>query len=241
MLLVDDIYQQKQEQVENFCFDEKVANVFDDMINRSVPGYSTINHYSTIIASNYLKDGDTCYDLGCSTGDNLYNLRQLLQAKAHLIGVDNSTAMLDKCQQKLSQQTSNIAYTLEYGDICELNLKRAAVYLMNFTLQFILPHKRLTLLTKIHTNLKENGVLVLAEKIKFSSADEQDNFDIWHKMFKKSQGYSDLEIQQKRAAIENTLIADTLEQHMSRLTRIGFNKVYKACQFLNFVLLVAVK
>jgi tRNA (cmo5U34)-methyltransferase len=62
-----------------------------------------------------------------------------------------------------------------------------------------------------------------------------------HHAFKRAQGYSELEISQKRSALERVLIPETLEIHKTRLSQVGFETVEVWFQCFNFVSLVACK
>ena len=112
---------------------------------------------------------------------------------------------------------------------------------LNFTLQFIEPAARMDLMKKIYTGLRPGGALLLSEKIAFSDEAEQQRMDALHIAFKKANGYSDLEISQKRSALENVLVPDTLEQHYQRLESAGFNSVDNWFRCINFISLLAVK
>ena len=52
-----------------------------------------------------------------------------------------------------------------------------------------------------------------------------------HHEFKRAQGYSDLEIAQKRASLENVLVPNTVDQHIERLLAAGFEsaRLYIRC------------
>lgn len=237
----DSIYSKQQVNISDFAFNKQVAEVFDNMISRSVPGYKTVSYLSAIIASEHLQAGDYCYDLGCATGDTLYNIATVSNTPCHLIGIDNSQAMLDKCAQTLAAQQSNTTHSLICRDICQVNFQPSQVIIMNFTLQFIAPRQRQTILSKVYKSLLPGGILILAEKIILENANQQSLYESWHRAFKRAQGYSKLEIQQKREAIEQVLIPETIGQHRDRLQESGFTQINLACQFLNFVTFVATK
>lgn len=52
----------------DFIFDENVAEVFPDMIQRSVPGYSNIITAIGMLAERFVTADSNVYDLGCSRG-----------------------------------------------------------------------------------------------------------------------------------------------------------------------------
>jgi tRNA (cmo5U34)-methyltransferase len=222
-----------------FRFDEDVVKVFPDMIERSVPGYATTLGTIRELAERCLQDGDRAYDLGSSLG--AATLAMAAGAKGHdveLIGVDNSEAMLQECRHRLGDLPAS---TWQLGDIREFKLKPCAMVVLNFTLQFVDPGYRGEILRRIYTALRPGGLLVLSEKLHF--ADHRLNqamIDLHHE-FKRANGYSDLEIAQKRNALENVLIPDTLQQHLERLQSAGFTSAEQWYQCFNFASILAVK
>lgn len=238
----DNIYSEQDSMLVDFAFDDKVAKVFPDMIRRSVPGYESIITMVGLITAEYVRAGTTIYDLGCSLGaSSLSVVKQLNQPGCKIVAVDNSQAMIDKCQANLEMEKSQASIELVCSDIQDIDIENASVVIMNFTLQFIAPEERYALLQKIYQGLCPGGVLILSEKIIFANDLEQDDQEALQLAFKKANGYSDLEISQKRTALENVLIPDTLELHQQRLQSAGFSRSHLWFQCFNFVSLLAIK
>jgi tRNA (cmo5U34)-methyltransferase len=134
-----------------------------------------------------------------------------------------------------------VPVTVTLGDINLLAIENASVVAMNFTLQFIPPEKRQAVLEKIYANLKPGGVLLLSEKIRGEN-EQCDNLLIdLHHDFKRHNGYSELEISQKRTAIENVMRPDHLSTHLNRLSEIGFSQTQVWYQCFNFCSMIAIK
>jgi tRNA (cmo5U34)-methyltransferase len=238
----DRLYADPREVVADFVFDEQVAAVFPDMIRRSVPGYSTIINMIGTLASRTVIPDSRCYDLGCSLGAAALAMHRGIGGHAlPIVAVDNSPAMLNQARRYLAQAAELSAFELVCADILEVPIETAAMVVLNFTLQFIEPTRRPYLLQKIHQGLLPGGVLVLSEKIALASESAQRLFDEMHDNFKKAQGYSELEISQKRAALERVLLPETLECHRQRLEAVGFSTVEVWFQCFNFVSLLAIK
>ena len=238
----DKIYSAPLDKMIDFRFDERVVNVFPDMIQRSVPGYATLIQNIGTMAARHVQPGTHCYDLGCSLGAVSLSLRHAIQQDdCRIIAVDNSSAMIDKARELLDTDDASVPVELICADINQASIENASVVVMNFTLQFIPPEQRQALIHKIYDGLRPGGVLILSEKLAFE--DERSNqFHIdSHHDFKRANGYSDLEISQKRSALEKVLIPETLTQHQSRLQQAGFSFVEKWYQCFNFVSMVAVK
>lgn len=237
----DQIYATPKGEVAGFAFDEAVARVFPDMIQRSVPGYTTIIPMLGVIAGRYAQPGSRLYDLGCSLGASTLSMRHGVTASGcELIGVDNSEAMISRCQEYVAADPHPLPVELLLEDICEVAVERASVVTLNFTLQFIAQSERSALLERICQGMLPGGALVLSEKIAFAP-DEQALLQELHWDFKRANGYSELEVSQKRTALENVLVPETLEQHRQRLLAAGFSQVVLWYQCFNFCSLLAIK
>ena len=225
----------------DFVFDDKVAAVFDDMVNRSIPGYSTILSMIGVLAERYFQEHSQIYDLGCSLGGASYAMaKQMTQNDCSIQAIDNSRAMIDRLQQRLEKEPELPIYC-RCEDILETEIENASVVVLNFTLQFIELPRRQELMDKIYRGLKPGGMVVISEKI--IAPDPQLNnllIELYHG-FKENMGYSKLEISQKRNALENVLIPETLDQHRERLTRSGFRAFDVWFQCFNFASMIAFK
>jgi len=246
----DAIFANPLDKVATFSFDEKVVQVFPDMIKRSVPGYSNMIGMTGVIARRYWQPGTRIYDLGCSLGASMLSvLHQIPEAGLEIIGLDNSPAMIERCQQVLDQQVAEKQLTevrrqgvhLECADICTAPIENASVVILNFTFQFLPLEQRLPLLKRIHDGLAPGGVIVLSEKVRFDHSEQQDALFDLHLDFKRANGYSELEISQKRAALENFLQAESFETHHQRFKQAGFSQSSVWFQYLNFASLLAIK
>ena len=237
----DDIYTRPHEAVADFEFNSAVARVFPDMIKRSVPGYAETVAMSGIIAARYAQPGTNLYDLGCSLGAVTLAMRHALKnSDCRIVGIDNSQSMLERAGHYLALDDDGPEVDLVCADICNYPIENASVTALNFVLQFIEPEKRLSLLSRIAEATCDGGALILSEKIAFSDS-EQSIQDTLHHDFKRANGYSDLEIAQKRSAIENVLIPEAEEVHRDRLKAAGFSQVIRWYQCFNFVSYLAVK
>lgn len=238
----DQIYTSPLEQVVDFAFDDKVAAVFPDMLKRSVPGYSTVIATMAILAEHYFYSGSRVYDLGCSLGAATLAMRRALQGKeGEIIAVDCSESMLQRAAELIEQDNSDFPVTFQLADICDIEIENASIVVLNYTLQFVKPELRQGLLDKIYQGLRPNGILVLSEKIAFDDEAKQTHFIDLHHSFKRTNGYSELEISQKRQALENVLIPETIPQHRQRLQQAGFSRADVWFQCFNFASLLAVK
>lgn len=237
----DRIFAQNQ-QVVDFAFDDAVADVFPDMIRRSVPGYETVIAQLGVLAGQYATDNTRIYDLGCSLGAATLSMhRQTRTRKLQHICIDNSEAMVNRCQSRLQRHMPEAEFEVRCENIQNAEISNASLVVVNFTLQFLPPESRLGLLKNMYQGLLPGGALVLSEKIVFTDEIENQHQVEWYHNFKRANGYSDLEISQKRAALENVLIPDTLETHQRRLKKAGFKDSYRWFQSFNFASIIALK
>jgi len=238
----DNIYAAPLNQPGLFAFDKNVAKVFPDMIQRSVPGYATIIAMTGLMAGRYAQAGSNIYDLGCSLGASTLSMRHNIhQRDCNIIGVDNSPAMLERCQSILDADSSNIPTTLNCANLQDTNIEDASVVVLNFTLQFIKREQRNKVIQDIYNGLRPGGIMVLSEKVTFEDTHlDELNIDLHHE-FKRANGYSELEIAQKRDAIEHVLLPETLKQHKQRISEAGFNSCDVWFQCFNFASIVALK
>lgn len=238
----DTIYANPLAEVSRFAFDQRVVDVFPDMIKRSVPGYATIINMIGNLAERYAQPASHCYDLGCSLGAATLAMRHRIQAaNCKIIGVDNSAAMIARCRQVIEADSGEVPVDLIEAAIQDVDIYNASMAVLNFTLQFIATDERLTMLQKICVGLNNGGVLILSEKVAFNDEPHQQLMTELHHNFKRANGYSDLEIAQKRTAIENYLIPETLDIHRQRLRAAGFRSVDVWFQCFNFASLIAIK
>ena len=238
----DNIYATPLNKVADFSFDESVVDVFPDMIQRSVPGYETIIHTIGELAKDAVTDNSTVYDLGCSLGAASLSVARGTQDKTcKIIGVDSSSAMVERCKRVVQAFTLPNPILIEQAMAQDVEIENASMVIMNFTLQFIPPADREALLTKIYQGLNPGGILVLSEKIRHPSRAGNELLIDLHHQFKRNNGYSELEVSQKRAALEKVMLTDTFDEHETRLKNAGFSDVVMWYKCYNFTSMVAIK
>lgn len=238
----DTLFSKPLSEISDWKFDEKVAHVFSDMVERSIPGYATIINMIGQFADRFVQDNTQIYDLGCSLGEaSLSILRHVKNESVSILAFDNSEAMVDSCKIRLAQYKHQLSYTVLCDDICKISIQNTSFVVLNFTLQFIPRADRLALLQKIYDGLKPGGILILSEKYSFKDHFIDDLLvDVYYD-FKRANGYSELEISQKRSMLEKVMLLDSIETHTKRLEEVGFSSISTWYQYLNFGSMIAVK
>lgn len=238
----DSLYASPLGEISAFTFDETVVKVFPDMIQRSVPGYSTIISAIGLLAARFASEDSVCYDLGCSLGAATLAMRRSITAKnCRIVAVDCSAAMVEQCRQNLQATSDAVDVEVLCADIRDIPISNASVVVLNFTLQFIPLADRAAFLASIYQGLLPGGILILSEKLAFDDVRQQALQTDMHHLFKKAQGYSELEISQKRSALENVLIPETFAVHQQRLAAAGFGSAEVWFQYFNFASMIALK
>ncbi len=238
----DEVFKKEMEHIPDFSFGNGVATVFDDMLSRSVPFYQEIQRMIMEMAADFAVEGTNVYDLGCSTGTTMLNLHQSIPDGVKIIGVDNSEAMLEKCRLKLQGNDHSRDFELRCIDLNSgIHIENASVVSMILTLQFIRPLYRNKLIDSVFRGLNKNGCLILVEKVIGEDTLMNRLFIKYYYDMKKEKGYSELEISQKRDALENVLIPYRLLENREMLLDCGFRYCDVFFKWYNFCGMVAIK
>ncbi|MDH3267065.1 MAG: carboxy-S-adenosyl-L-methionine synthase CmoA [Gammaproteobacteria bacterium] len=241
----DKIYSSGTYLAEPFRFDSTVAEVFPDMLRRSIPGYAATLEAIGSLASRYVADDTNCYDLGCSLGAATLAMRQGIRASGcQIIAIDNSTAMLERCEQIVAAATRAAPGTpvdIQLGDIRETAIANASMIVMNYTLQFLSRGDRDETIARIYEGLNPGGLLLLSEKVIDENAHMNRLLIDLHEEHKRRNNYSDLEISRKRTALEDVLVPESVSAHRQRLRTAGFAHSGVWLRYFNFVSIVAIK
>jgi tRNA (cmo5U34)-methyltransferase len=239
----DRIFADLQSDLEAFVFDERVTGVFADMVRRSVPGYATAVAMSGVLAGRFAQPGSNIYDLGCSLGATTLAMHKHLdKSDCAIIGVDNSQAMIDAARQAcMASDNTGAGIHFVCADIRDEVIEDASVVAINYTLQFIPPAERDALVARIYSGMRPGGVLILSEKVVDKDPQVSERMTSLYLEFKRATGYSELEISQKRTALEKVLVPETEEQHRQRLGQSGFIDITRWFQCLNFSSWIACK
>jgi len=238
----DEVFNEKYTKPSDFKFSSKVAGVFDDMVNRSVPYYEEIQRMVAELAADHYLDGSSIYDLGCSTGTTMAHLELTIPDHISFVGVDDSPDMLKKCQQKLEALKIRRQYDLVIADLNkDVPIHNASVVVLCLTLQFVRPMNREHLLKQIFDGLLPGGALIIVEKILAEDSQFNRDFIKYYYALKRRHNYSELEIAQKREALENVLIPYKLSENVTLLRDAGFVHCETFFKWYNFAGIIAKK
>jgi len=238
----DEVFKEEINRPSDFKFSNKVAKVFDDMVNRSVPYYEEIQRMIAEIAPDHAEEGTHIYDLGCSTGSTMILMDQTIPENVKFIGVDDSKEMLAKCESKLHESGFRHSYELQVADLNKgVKIENASIVVLCLTLQFVRPIYREKLLKNIVEGMTEGGVLLLVEKILAEESLFNRDFIKYYYEMKRRHHYSEMEISQKREALENVLIPYKLSENILMLKEAGFAHCEVFFKWYNFSGIIAKK
>lgn len=238
----DEVFREKYSKPSDFKFSSKVAGVFDDMVNRSVPYYEEMQRMISELAADHAVKDTSIYDLGCSTGTTMIHMDQLVDESIPFVGVDDSKDMLDKCRNKFLQLDIKRQYELVVADLNkDVQIKNASVVVLCLTLQFVRPIARERLIKQIFNGLNSDGALIIVEKILAEDSRFNRDFIKYYYDMKRRHHYSEMEIAQKREALENVLIPYKLSENITLLRDAGFEHVETFFKWYNFAGFIAKK
>lgn len=225
-----------------FEFDGAVAKVFPDMLRRSIPGYAASIQAIGTLAARHAQAGTRCYDLGCSLGAATLAMRKNISVSdCRIIAVDSAPAMVERFRGILADDKSDTDVSILEADVRQIEISRASMVVMNYTLQFLPVDERADMIRKIYAGMIDGGVFVLSEKVVDEDPQIEELLVELHHEFKRRNAYSDLEISRKRDALENVLVTESVAQHLQRLREVGFSHVGVWLRYFNFVSIVASK
>ena len=238
----DSLFAKSRALTTGFRFDEQVVKVFPDMIARSVPGYELVVPMIGMLARRYAHPDSRIYDLGCSLGAASLAMSLAVRADGtEIIAVDNSEAMVSRCKKRVSENSGAVPIDVRLQNMLDTQIENASVVVLNFTLQFLDRDQRQTLINQIAAGMRTGGILIISEKICFENEHEQADQTAWHHDFKRTQGYSELEIAQKRNALEDVLRPETEAVHFKRMELAGLSSPRRWFQCFSFASYIAFK
>jgi len=238
----DKVFDAELKAVPDFKFGENVVKVFDDMVSRSVPFYDEMQRMIGEQVVDFATPGTNIYDLGCSTGTTLLGMDHMISNDVNFVGIDNSPEMVERCKMNFKEAGVKRKFDIQYADLNQgVKLENASVVILCLTLQFVRPLYREELVKSICAQLNENGCLILIEKVLGEDSLFNRLFIKYYYDMKRRHNYSEMEISQKREALENVLIPYRLSENVTMLKRCGFSSTEVFFKWYNFTGLITKK
>ncbi len=244
MMSRDTLYAPESAETAPFEFTDDVARVFPDMLKRSIPGYAASIQAIGTLAAELVQPGSRCYDLGCSLGAATLAMRRNIKVSGcRIVAVDNAPAMVSRCRDLLAadEKPGSTEVSVIEANIQDVDITRASMVVMNYTLQFLPLEERPAMIRNIAEGMLPGGVLVLSEKVVDEDSEVEKSLQNLHFEFKRRNAYSELEISRKRAALDNVLVPETVRMHKQRLSDAGFSHVGVWLRYFNFISIIAIR
>lgn len=218
-------------------FDEGVAEVFDDMLERSIPQLAMMRSAVSRMARAHFREGTDVVDLGCSKGGALEPLVGALPAR-QFVGVERSPPMLAAARERFAVdgwiRIEDLDLSVSYPDVL------ASVTLCVLTLQFVPLGHRTSLLREAFRHTVPGGALILVEKVLGSTHRLNDEMVAEYHAMKVANGYSAEEVERKRLSLEGVLVPVTARRNEEMLAEAGFSEIDCFWRWMNFAGWVAV-
>lgn len=224
-----------------WSFDGETFKNFDQHINKSVPLYQDTHELYKNLSDFFLQENSRIIDIGSSTGTfliNLFKKHKNTKKKLRFEGYDTIKKMINYSNKK---KPKNNKIKFINKDINKINLKNSCIISSFYTIQFISPKNRQTLINKIYKNLNWGGAFFMVEKIRGPDARFQDIISQVYLEYKLSKGYKSNEILNKSRALKGVLEPFSSNANLQMLKRSGFKDVFTVFKYCCFEGWVAIK
>ena len=218
-------------------FNEEVANVFDNMLERSIPQYDVMRELVKRIGFKYVQLGSTIVDIGCSNGNAVDPFVKSYNMDCNYLLLDVSEPMLEKCKEKFGFLDGIMNYDITKG----IPKTDASLVLSILTLQFTPIEYRQKIVQSIYDNLREDGAFILVEKVLGNTNEIDEVFVNEYYQMKSENAYTREQIQNKRKSLEGVLVPITAKWNEELLRSAGFRKIDCFWRCLNFAGWIAIK
>lgn len=220
-----------------WSFELGVPEVFESHILKSVPGYEDGHDIISKISDFFIANNDRCVEIGCSVG----KLTRLIAARhegknASFIAIDHVNEMIEKARSL----TNDARISFVVADAFEVDFDAAFVCSV-FTLQFIPPKFRQTLVNKIYQEMEWGGGFCLFEKVRGADARFQDILNSVHWEWKLEQGFTDEEVIRKWRSLKRVMEPFSENGNVEMLRRAGFEDIETVWKWGPFQGFLAIK
>lgn len=219
-----------------WVFDKAVTDVFDDMLERSIPDYAGMRRTTTELAIRFAQPKTALVDLGCSRGAAIKPIFEELKNSLSYFGIEVSEPMR---QAAISE--------LPYATILDTDLRhdyppvRASVTLAVLTLQFIPIEYRQDIIQRVYDSTTKGGAFLLVEKVLGGDSFSNQLLIDTYLSRKGENGYTAEQIARKRESLEGVLVPVTADWNAEMLRTAGFSHVECYWRHLNFGAWIGIK
>lgn len=224
-----------------WSFDSSVANVFPDMLRRSIPDYEHMRKLVAELGIRFAKPDTNVVDLGCSRGDGIRDLYRYCGTNLNYFGVDNSQSMIEIAKENFKHEIEVGFMSFSEMDLCnDYPHMPTTLTLAVLTLQFIPLEHRKRIIADAYKNLLPGGAFIVVEKIVCENDLIQDKLTAWYEDMKHANGYTREEIAKKKESLIGVMTPIKPSENIKLLSDAGFTvDCFWRC--MNFAGFLAVK
>ena len=220
-------------------FGGKVADTFEDHIERSVPFYREGHDIVAKLSDYFLYDGAAAVEIGCSTGALLRSVAKWNEGKrVQYTGIEVVPEMVRVAQDRCEGFPS---MAIVEGDALDMDFAPADLVVSYYTVQFIRPAQRQSLIDKIYRSLNWGGAFIMFEKVRAPDARFQDIITGLYTEHKLEQGFAEKEIVQKTRSLKGVLEPFSTQGNRDMLERAGFKDQMSVFKHICFEGFLAIK
>jgi len=209
---------------------------FDDHIDKSIRGYSTLRRDVVSISKYFVENDTTVLDLGCSQGSLI---RAMYEMNTHVTNTQYLGVDVNESFQQHWVEEDRLKYKID--DITSMDFPTDLSLVTSlFTFQFIPERRRLPLMEKIYANLIEGGAFVFSEKLLSVGGKIQNMMEFMYYDYKKEH-FSEKEILDKEIELRHLAKLTNEDLLIKQLLGVGFRQIQTFWRNFNFVGMVALK
>ncbi len=220
-------------------FNSDVSKVFDKHVRKSIPFYDEIQKNVSRLSEWFIKDGSIYYDIGCSTGQTIYNIFQRhKKKKIKIYGLDLQSKMLQLAKKR--NKSAKIKF-LKKDLSKKINLKKNDFITCLFTMCFLKKRNREEMIKNIYKSLNSQGAFILVEKVNSNNILGQSIFTEIYYDFKIDNKLSHSHIINKAKSLRGVMRPLSEKDNINMLKKVGFKKVEVFFKWFNFSGIIAIK
>lgn len=220
-------------------------SIFEDHIEKSVPGYSQGHEYITFLSDYFISSGSRVYDIGCSTGNLIEKISKYNHEKNNVkfVGIEPVEGFKREFSKliKRNQKNTNHSFKFVKKPIQNVSLLECDLVCSYYTIQFIRPKYRQGVIDHIYSKLNWGGGFLFFEKVRGIDARFHEMIDLAYLEYKKSIGFTNDEIISKMFSLKGVLEPYSSKENYNFLERAGFKDITVVFKNLCFEGLLAIK
>ena len=223
-----------------WTFGGKTPSNFDTHVSKSVPLYEEGHELVTAMSEFFVPQNGKVLHIGSSTGVLTNKLAKTLNERnAQVLGLEIEGEMIKEAKSRENEK--NLSYINEDITTFDIGQNCFNLIVSYYTIQFIHPSLRQSVIKKIYDSLMWGGGFILFEKVRGSDARFQDIFNCFYQEYKVKRGYSSEEILSKQKSLKSILEPFSRQGNLDMLKRSNFEDIESIMKYACFEGFLAIK